>query len=84
MLTMLPAAVTPLAVAVADKLTSSRVEVVTETIRSLQEETGTQIDVSPEGNVTVASSEAAGAEDRGGGEGGLGQALDESEHRALP
>ena len=36
MLTMLPAAVTPLAVAVADKLTSSRVEVVTETIRSLQ------------------------------------------------
>lgn len=33
------------------------------TIRSLQEETGTQIDVSPEGNVTVASSEAAGAEE---------------------
>jgi polyribonucleotide nucleotidyltransferase len=33
------------------------------TIRSLQEETKTQIDVSPEGNVTVASIVAAGAEE---------------------
>lgn len=32
------------------------------TIRAIQEETGAQIDVSPEGNVTVASTEAAGAE----------------------
>ena len=33
------------------------------TIRAMQEETGTQIDISPEGNVTIASQEAAGAEE---------------------
>lgn len=33
------------------------------TIRAIQEETGTQIDISPEGGVTVSSLEAAGAEE---------------------
>lgn len=33
------------------------------TIRAMQEETRTQIDISPEGNVTIASHDAAGAEE---------------------